>query len=57
MADLNFGIKGNNENFIKGVEQVRSSIRSITIELKNASSENISFTKVLKKTFDKIGGR
>lgn len=56
MADLNFGIKGNNENFIKGVEQVRSSIRSITIELKNASSENISFTKVMKKTFDAIGG-
>lgn len=57
MADLDFNIKGNNEKFIKQVEQIRSSIQSITIELKNASSESNGFTNVLKKTFDMLGGK
>lgn len=57
MADLDFNIKGNNEKFIKGVEQIRSSIQSITIELKNASNEGSGFTNVLKKTFDALGGK
>lgn len=56
MADLVFSIKGNNEEFIKGAEQIRSSIRSITVELENANNENRGFTEVLKKTFDAIGG-
>lgn len=57
MANLDFNVKGNNADFIKGVEQIRSSIRSITVELKNASSESIDFSNVLKKTFDIIGGK
>nr|DAX65778.1 MAG TPA: Tape measure domain protein [Caudoviricetes sp.] len=57
MADLDFNIKGNNEKFIKDVEQIRSSIQSITIELKNASNESNGFTNVLKKTFDMLGGK
>lgn len=54
MADWVFSIKGNNEEFIKGAEQIRSSIRSITVELENANNENRGFTEVLKKTFDAI---
>lgn len=57
MADLDFNIKGNDEKFIKEVEQIRSSIQSITIELKNASNEGNGFTNVLKKTFDALGGK
>lgn len=57
MADLDFNIKGNNEKFIKEIEQIRSSIKSITIELKDASNESNGFTNVLKKTFDMLGGK
>lgn len=57
MADLDFNIKGNNEKFIKEVEQIRSSIKSITIELKDASNESNGFTNVLKKTFDMLSGK
>lgn len=57
MADLDFNIKGNNEKFIKEVEQIRSSIKSITVELKDASNESNGFTNVLKKTFDMLGGK
>ncbi|MFR7898185.1 hypothetical protein, partial [Turicibacter sanguinis] len=57
MADLDFNIKGNNEKFIKEVEQIRSSIKSITVELKDASNASNGFTNVLKKTFDMLGGK
>ena len=57
MADLDLNIKGNNEKFIKEFEQIRSSIKSITIELKNVSNESNGFTNVLKKTFDMLGGK
>ena len=57
MADLDLNIKGNNEKFIKEFEQIRSSIKSITIELKNVSNESNGFANVLKKTFDMLGGK
>lgn len=57
MADLDFNIKGNNEKFIRETEQIRSSIKSITIELKSASNESNGFTNILKKTFDMLGGK
>lgn len=56
MADLNFN-NGNNEKFIKEVEQIRSSIRSMTIEFKSANNASDGFANVLKKTFDVIGGK
>ncbi|MDY7253536.1 tape measure protein [Bacteroides sp. A1-P5] len=57
MVDLDFNIKGNNEKFIRETEQIRSSIKSITIELKSASNESNGFTNILKKTFDMLGGK
>lgn len=57
MVNLDFSVKGNNEKFIKQVEQIRSSIQSIKVELKNASDESNIFTDVLNKTFDMLGGK
>lgn len=40
MEDLDFN-NGNNVKFIKEVEQIRSSIRSMTIEFKGANEDNL----------------
>lgn len=54
MENLDFN--GNNEEFVKVIEQIRSSIHSVSGEFKNASNEGNGFSSVLKKTFDIIGG-
>lgn len=54
MENLDFN--GNNEEFLRVIEQIRSSIHSVSGEFKNASNEGNGFSSVLKKTFDIIGG-
>lgn len=56
MADLSFNVAGNNEELIKGAEQICISIRAIALESEKASNVSGGFMKVWKKTFDVIGG-
>lgn len=56
MADLSFNVGGNNEELIKRAEQICASIRAIALESEKASNVSSGFAKVLKSTFDVIGG-
>ena len=56
MANLSFDIEGNGEAFIRKMEQMRSSISAVTIEMKNASKTGSSWMNMLGKTFNALGG-